>query len=500
MVLVSSASVTSRSAASLSLAQRRHSTGRLLLHHCEKTRSYRKRNTIDAVNEWQRGPCQTSQLKGIILDKMAKKRNRIEAFFSRSRSVQDGTETKKFKHEAGAAATATATASQGEWMAADERRQLEVALALSMKEAQGQQDAVSKEVKEEQDDEKSSTDIKRERHDDDTSDTKDHGNGDYESVSVAKPEPDGASTSASSSSLAPLFAPSAAPCQAPTFTDDDFAPFGDAQAVQRLEGSLDCLYLPGWIKPSARKAMTRWLLEELAWHRVTYTRPGGMKIVTPRFTTTFGYDDSGAALSSYKIRPKKIPGPLLALKERLEELQRPQKQEDAEAGDGGGAGSPPPPIRYNCCILNFYADGKDSISYHSDDEAFLGPLPNIASLSLGGSRDFKLRRKAPAGTPVPAATCASGSKGSGPAATRPTETFNLTDGTLFVMKGSTQAEWEHAIPKRAKADPRINITFRRVANAKGTNNFQYYNRGGNTGEVKTFRFRKGHMVEAKGGI
>ena len=37
--------------------------------------------------------------------------------------------------------------------------------------------------------------------------------------------------------------------------------------------------------------------------------------------------------------------------------------------------------------------GTHSISYHSDDERFLGPLPTIASLSLGGSRDFYMRHK-----------------------------------------------------------------------------------------------------------
>lgn len=38
-------------------------------------------------------------------------------------------------------------------------------------------------------------------------------------------------------------------------------------------------------------------------------------------------------------------------------------------------------------------DGQHSISFHSDDEQFLGPLPCIASLSLGGSRDFLLKHK-----------------------------------------------------------------------------------------------------------
>jgi len=123
---------------------------------------------------------------------------------------------------------------------------------------------------------------------------------------------------------------------------------------------------------------------------------------------------------------------------------------------------------YNCLIINYYADGKDSISYHSDDEAFLGENPSIASLSLGASRDFYFRRKAPAGVEVPKSSNLAGTKGSGPAATRPTEKFLLSEGDLLLMRGKTQADYEHAIPKRANSEGRINITFRTVLNAKGT--------------------------------
>ncbi len=33
---------------------------------------------------------------------------------------------------------------------------------------------------------------------------------------------------------------------------------------------------------------------------------------------------------------------------------------------------------YNFCLVNYYATGSDSISYHSDDERFLGTNPSIA--------------------------------------------------------------------------------------------------------------------------
>lgn len=97
-----------------------------------------------------------------------------------------------------------------------------------------------------------------------------------------------------------------------------------------------------------------------------------MTITTPRYTTTFGRDDTTAPLSSsvYPILPKPLPRPLDELRLQAERLT--------------GA-------HFNTCIVNYYADGKDSISYHSDDERFLGDLPTIASISLGSTRDFHMR-------------------------------------------------------------------------------------------------------------
>lgn len=107
-------------------------------------------------------------------------------------------------------------------------------------------------------------------------------------------------------------------------------------------------------------------------------------------------------------------------------------------------------------IVQFYADGKDSISYHSDDESFLGPEPTIASISLGGSRDFYLKHKEDK---------------------EKQEKFVLDDGDLLIMRGKTQEKWLHAIPKRARAQPRINLTFRKAINIKGTDNYYRYNVG-----------------------
>lgn len=95
---------------------------------------------------------------------------------------------------------------------------------------------------------------------------------------------------------------------------------------------------------------------------------------------------------------------------------------------------------YNSVLLNLYRDGQDSISWHSDDEPELGPAPAIASLSLGATRDFVMRRKDDHAVKT---------------------TVALTHGSLVVMRGESQSAWQHAVPKRARVtQPRINLTFR----------------------------------------
>lgn len=50
---------------------------------------------------------------------------------------------------------------------------------------------------------------------------------------------------------------------------------------------------------------------------------------------------------------------------------------------------------FNSLLCNLYRDGHDSIGWHADDEASLGAEPTIASLSLGDTRVFSLRKQPP---------------------------------------------------------------------------------------------------------
>lgn len=100
-------------------------------------------------------------------------------------------------------------------------------------------------------------------------------------------------------------------------------------------------------------------------------------------------------------------------------------------------------VEFNCALLNYYRNGDDSMGYHSDDEAELGSAPVVASISLGGARDFLLRSKN--------------------TEQRDPQKIMLESGSLLLMLPPTQRFWQHALPKRKRQDrPRINLTFRQI--------------------------------------
>ena len=71
-----------------------------------------------------------------------------------------------------------------------------------------------------------------------------------------------------------------------------------------------------------------------------------------------------------------------------------------------------------------------------------GEEPTIASVSLGATRDFLLRKNSDHSEK---------------------HVFNLSSGDLIIMRGNTQKTWMHAVPRRANVkDGRINLTFRSV--------------------------------------
>ncbi|KAL2756780.1 hypothetical protein ACRALDRAFT_2026782 [Sodiomyces alcalophilus JCM 7366] len=239
--------------------------------------------------------------------------------------------------------------------------------------------------------------------------------------------------------------------------------------------NLDLLYFEPYIPRDLARDLFAFLRSELPFYRVEYKiNRGGIQtdVRTPRYTTVFGIDEtsrftedgsivdskSGALVRDRRYDrypPRPIPG-------CLDKLRR-----STEAATG---------CTFNFCLVNYYASGADSISFHSDDERFLGPEPAIASFSLGARRDFVLKPK-----PKPPPT------GHDPGTSPVGETlkFPLASGHMILMRGLTQSNWLHSVPKRGGKNPedggRINITFRKAISKDGTENYYNYNVG--TGPV-----------------
>lgn len=97
--------------------------------------------------------------------------------------------------------------------------------------------------------------------------------------------------------------------------------------------------------------------------------------------------------------------------------------------------------KYNSCLLNLYHDGSEGMGWHSDDEKMIVPKSAIASVSFGETRKFVFKHKKD----------------------KTQVSTILENGSLLVMKGETQIDWLHALPKSAKIKtPRINLTFRMI--------------------------------------
>lgn len=97
---------------------------------------------------------------------------------------------------------------------------------------------------------------------------------------------------------------------------------------------------------------------------------------------------------------------------------------------------------FNGVLLNYYKDGSSSIGMHADDEIEFGPKPVIASFSLGEMRKLSFKHQFKKDVKYD---------------------LNLSDGSLLIMKGTTQDYYKHGIAKtKQPVGPRINLTFRNI--------------------------------------
>jgi alkylated DNA repair dioxygenase AlkB len=96
---------------------------------------------------------------------------------------------------------------------------------------------------------------------------------------------------------------------------------------------------------------------------------------------------------------------------------------------------------FNSCLLNLYHTGSEGMAWHSDGETDLKKNGVIASLSFGAERKFAFKHKA----------------------SKKSISLILENGSLLVMKGTTQTNWLHRLPPtKTTTKPRINLTFRTI--------------------------------------
>lgn len=183
---------------------------------------------------------------------------------------------------------------------------------------------------------------------------------------------------------------------------------------------IDVFHLRHWLAQPVADALMQALQTQVPWdaHRI---RMFGRWLDSPRLSCWMGDADAHYRYSGADFLPHPWTPAVLAVREQLQ-----------QAVDG----------RFNSVLLNRYRDGRDSMGWHSDDEPELGPMPLIASLSLGASRRFLLRRRDDPAQKLE---------------------YLLGHGDLLLMRGQCQRDYQHALPKTARVcDERINLTFRQI--------------------------------------
>lgn len=176
---------------------------------------------------------------------------------------------------------------------------------------------------------------------------------------------------------------------------------------------------PRWLSASQSEQYITTLIDELNWQQRPITLFGKTHQI-PRLESWYGDPQAVYRYSKTTYYPHPWHPVLLSLRQRLAQFCQ---------------------AEFNSVLANYYRDGQDSMGWHSDDEPELGDRPVIASVSLGAPRAFHFRHKQ----------------------TRSTHKVELTSGSLLVMSGDTQRNWQHAIHKsRRPLKPRVNLTFRLV--------------------------------------
>ncbi|MDQ6697551.1 MAG: alpha-ketoglutarate-dependent dioxygenase AlkB [Actinomycetota bacterium] len=201
----------------------------------------------------------------------------------------------------------------------------------------------------------------------------------------------------------------------------DLAIGEDASSAIALDlPDADITLLPLFLRRDDADRLLTEVADTTPWRQELITLYGRQSPV-PRLTAWHGDPQAVYTYSNIAMEPEPWSAPLLEIRALVE----------AEAA-----------TRFNSVLCNLYRHGRDSVAWHSDDEAELGPRPVIASVSLGDTRTFQLRHRT---------------------RSELRHQIELSHGCLLLMRGATQRHWKHQISKTARpVGRRINLTYRTV--------------------------------------
>lgn len=158
----------------------------------------------------------------------------------------------------------------------------------------------------------------------------------------------------------------------------------------------------------------------IQWHQDSVSMFGKTHRL-PRVSAWYGDSDRPYTYSGITLQPKAWTEKLKQIRQALEPICK---------------------CRFNSVLLNWYRDGDDHISWHTDAEPELGKNPLIASVNFGESRRFLIRRKDDHQCKLE---------------------IPLHHGSVLLMAGALQHHWQHSVPKQKRVTKsRVNLTFRNI--------------------------------------
>lgn len=176
-------------------------------------------------------------------------------------------------------------------------------------------------------------------------------------------------------------------------------------------------YTPSFLGPEEVKQLYGEMEAQHAKFEAGWMLVEGREVETPRLVAAFGdaefsFPDLGETLA--------WTDSLLTARARVERV----------------AGHP-----FNYALVNWYRDGADYTGWHSDKMQFHTPQTGVAIISLGAERPMQFR----------------------PIGGKKSAEILLEEGSLLLMQGTLQSNFEHAVP----ADPqvagvRMSVTYRHL--------------------------------------